>query len=318
MALTVAPIKAQQSPYRAIPSTGPKPTYVRNPLLALPIEPLPERVRTSLREIKLFVKTPGSDWKCALTGSPSQTMFEYRAEKDGEYAFIFVTVNREGRFNPPSFEGRAPHQIIVVDTQPPQLGVVQAPIGNSELYLKVEMIDANPNWASVKLEYPEGAGWKSFPGMGPNSPGIFRVHDRNLLEGKIRISAIDLAGNFGTKFVDLSDQTQRLGLSAQPKSEPGALPVGIAVDPPPMQLNGKITETNFSQDLKMPNDAGMKKDLPPLDAPIILPDAKSGTDTSLKIPVPPVAPAQSPIPIRPFRQRATRASRSTTISRRLR
>jgi hypothetical protein len=303
MALAATPTLGQNSPYRAVPYSGPKATFLRDPMLRLPIDEIPEKDRAAIREIKLFVKTPGMDWKFASSGPPTQTLYHYRAERDGEHAFFFVVVDRDGRSKPASLEGVTPHQLVVVDTRSPELGVTPVPLGAADSALKVEMRDANPDLSSVRLECGlESNGktyWKPFPPMGPDAPALFRIPDQSWLQGKIRITGSDLAGNRTVKEIDFSDPTQVLNVAQQsnrnkdagktPHLTPGPLPVGFNTQAPPRQLDDQTAHGPLGPELKIPGSPPGMEDLK-------LPDVPAKIETSMKLPPQgePIVPAAAP------------------------
>ena len=134
---------------------------------------------TALSEIKLFVKAPGGDWVLVKAAPPTQTSFDFHAEKDGEYSFMFVTVDKAGRCMPGSLESRPPHQVIIIDTTPPELAVQPLPVANRDIFLQCRMIDANPDLTTLKLEYSDwritsGKKWNSFPPIRRGFPHSFR------------------------------------------------------------------------------------------------------------------------------------------------
>ncbi|MCE9533470.1 MAG: hypothetical protein K8T89_20445, partial [Planctomycetes bacterium] len=204
-------------------------TFSRSPVVRLPLQ-IDDRTRASLAEIKLFVKGPGADWVLAQAAPASVTNFDFRADKDGEYAFMFVTVDKGGRTAPSNLNSRAPHQVILIDSTAPQLSVVPLPVANRDIYLQCRMTDANPDWTSVKLEYAIGENqWRLMDQANPESPGVFRIPHASVLEGKVRASACDKAGNVAVRIIDLGDPTKTYGTVERPlvPVEPKSIPMDI-------------------------------------------------------------------------------------------
>jgi hypothetical protein len=219
--LVIPPAHAEAPARSAAPRT-----YSRTPTVRLPIQ-IDERTRAGLAELKLYVKGPSGGWTCAQAGPATQTSFDFRAEKDGEYAFLFVTVDKNGRSIPADLDGRPPHQIIVVDTTAPEIGIQPLPVANRDIYLKCQLNDANPDWSSVRLEYLAGDGqWKGLEPVSADSPGVFRIPHPSVLESRVRATAKDRAGNVGKREVDLGDPTQSFANAGRPA--PAALPADIA------------------------------------------------------------------------------------------
>jgi hypothetical protein len=94
--------------------------YTNKNLFHLPVQ-IDPRTRGNLREVCLYVKTGSGDWVRQETGQPSVTHFSYRATQDGEYWFSVVTIDKNGRPNPPDVAQEPPGLQVVVDTQEPGL-----------------------------------------------------------------------------------------------------------------------------------------------------------------------------------------------------
>lgn len=249
--LIVPPLHAQ-APAKKTPRTFSKSASIR-----LPIH-MDDKTRANLSEIKLYVRTPVSEWQLVQSAPATQTSFDYRAEKDGEYSFMFVTVDKSSRVSPPSLDSRPPHQIILVDTTPPELTVYPLPVANRDIFLKCEVRDANPDVSSIKLEYLFAEGdWRSMDLVSPDTPGVFRIPHSSVLESKVRATARDKAGNVAQRVVDLGDPTQPYVLSKPVplpndviKIEPQILPAPAG----PMQTAYKTaTRPNESVDIKFPD-----------------------------------------------------------------
>jgi hypothetical protein len=207
-------------------------TYLRSPFIRLPLQ-IDERTRASLSAIKLYVKTSGGEWELVAEGPPTRAAFDYRAPKDGAYNFMFVSVDKTGRSFPANLDSRPPHQSIVVDTTPPKVSVMPFPVANREIYLQCSVDDDNPDPASIKLEYPIGANqWRALELVKPDVPGVFNVSDKSILEGKVRATVKDLAGNTTQRIVDLDDRTRSFADSGQ---APSMLSDQVK-SPPPLPL----------------------------------------------------------------------------------
>src|SRR5262245_20897625 len=68
---------------QASPAAATKKTFTKNTTFNLPIQ-MEERVRATLREVQLYVKTGASDWVRQETVSPYTPHFTYRVPQDGE------------------------------------------------------------------------------------------------------------------------------------------------------------------------------------------------------------------------------------------
>ena len=298
----------------------------RSYAIRLPVQ-LDEQTRASLSEIRLFVKAaePGCSqrqlWKRARRRRKAD--FDYRAEKDGEYAFLFVTVDKSGRSTPDSFEARPPHQIIVIDTTPPELTVQPLPVANRDIFLQCRMIDANPDPSSLKLEFLLADNvWQAMELVSADTPGVFRIPYSSVLEGKVRATGADKAGNTSVRIVDLGDPTRSFNVADTPKP-PENLPPSVAkTDPPtvpasesasapakqsaPADAIGSIPDAQTvppgNSPTSVPVVVELTIDAPPIANPknpanpSIAPVAEDGSNTSKKVDpfFPPLGPAAAP------------------------
>jgi hypothetical protein len=195
----------------AVRAQGPAPIFTKNTALRLPVQ-LDERSKGEVSEVKLFVRGPAGRWECVQTAPPSQSAFDFRAPADGEYRFTFVTVDRRGTANPGSVETSQPHRIVIVDATPPDVAAQPIPF-RGEKALQCQVRDANPDWATVRVVYlsPENT-WLPLVVAAADTPTVFRVPTPAILEGKIRVTVADRAGNRTTREIDLADPTAPLGL----------------------------------------------------------------------------------------------------------
>lgn len=213
---------------------GARKIFTRNTAFRLPVQ-LDDRDRADLSGIKFFVRALPGDWVLAETAPPTQTAFGYRAAQDGEYWFAFATVDKSGQQTPPEIDREKPALVVVVDTVPPEPDVHVLPVASGQILLQCKLRDANPDYASVKLEYPAGPGaWKPLEPL-PDTPGVFQIPDNSVLDGKVRVTAADRAGNTATKEIDLGAVRGLPRTAAKPESiaPPPAAPV---VPPPPAPM----------------------------------------------------------------------------------
>jgi len=211
----VMPAAHAEAPAKGAPVTWSKSATIRLPLQT------DEKARAHLSEIQLCVKAAGGKWVIAQSGPPTQTAFDYRAERDGLYWFTFVTVDKNGRTVPGDLDARPPHQVIMVDTIAPELSVMPLPVANRDIYLQCRIKDANPDWSSIKLDYMVGENsWLPMELAQLDTPGVFRIPHASVLEGKVRATAGDRAGNVAQRVIDLGDPTQSFVVNDPPKARP--------------------------------------------------------------------------------------------------
>jgi hypothetical protein len=208
----------------------------------LPVK-IDARERARLQEIQLWVKAPPGDWERKKTAPPSQTDFEYAVAQDGEYWFSVVTVDRDGRPNPPDVRRDAPGLMVVVDTQPPavELSAARGPAG--EACLRCTVKDRNPDYQTLKVCYqgPDHT-WHALDLL-PGQPDLFRLPRSEIRDCTLRATVQDRAHNPTSCEVSLAELQRRSGrataqtAAAKAAADPGPVPAppsaGAAVPPPP-------------------------------------------------------------------------------------
>jgi hypothetical protein len=157
--------------------------------------------------VKLYAKFQNDDWQCVGTASADQNAFEYRAPQDGSYAFLFVLVDRNGKNYPSSLARAVPQRLVVVDTVPPEVRLTPIHAANGDICLQASIVDANPDYASLKLSYKAADGsWKNLENATADSPQLFTVPHPGILAGAIRMKVRDRAGNETEKEIRVGDK----------------------------------------------------------------------------------------------------------------
>lgn len=198
-AFTVAPATGQAT-------KSPRTVYTNRTTFSLPVK-IDDRDRAELTEVRFYVKLKHegrpSEWVCKETASPSQSKFTFRAPQDGEYWFAFATLDRAGIVAPADLDKQPPGLIVVVDTKPPEIDVAPVDL-KSGTFLQCRVHDANPDWATVRLEYQTTEkSWRALEPV-PHGRGLFSVPSADVLRGVVRATAADLAGNKKSREADLS------------------------------------------------------------------------------------------------------------------
>lgn len=184
--------------------TGPKKIFTRVPQFRLPFN-LDDADRAKLRSVVLYVKAGDEPWMPKETVDPAQAFFTYRAAHDGEFWFTIVVVGKGGNSTPADVTRQPPGLIVVVDTKPPELEVKATPNESVGPWLRCEVSQANPDPASVRMEYqrPDGS-WRPLAPL-PESANLFRFPGsqewpgEREWNGKVRAHAADKAGNTTTR-----------------------------------------------------------------------------------------------------------------------
>jgi hypothetical protein len=241
--------------------------YTNRPSFSLPVK-IDDRDRAELRELKFYAKalqgTRPNEWVCLETAAPTKAKFGYRAPQDGEYWFNFVTIDRAGRVYPSDLDKVPPGLVVVVDTRAPEVDLQKLPASSGEMLLQCNVRDTNPDYGTVKLEY-RGID-HAWHGMEPvaDAQGTFRVPDKSVLRGIVRVSAADKAGNQTVREVDMTRDvpTNSVTLAAaKPVAPPSAPTLPTAPIMPPMPPAARE-----SAPPPMPTKLA-EKPMPPPDAP---------------------------------------------------
>src|SRR5262249_55876910 len=120
-------ILAQANDARGQGPTAPQgKRYTKSPQFYLPFK-LTETERASVQAVQLYVKAGNDPWTPKETALPGQGQFKFMAPSDGEYWFNIVTIDKDGRANPPDVSRVAPALIVVVDAQPPEVSLSALP-----------------------------------------------------------------------------------------------------------------------------------------------------------------------------------------------
>src|SRR5947209_8367587 len=97
--------------------------YLNKGTVHLPIQ-IDDRVRPQIQEVQLYVKEgPQAPWTLREKVPGTQPFFTFRTNKEGEYWFSVVTLDRSGRAIPSDVSKEPPGLIVVIDSTPPQADV---------------------------------------------------------------------------------------------------------------------------------------------------------------------------------------------------
>ena len=135
-------------------------------------------------------------------------------------------MDKAGRQLPADPAAEPPGLIVVVDTQPPEIEVRPLPASSGQVYLQVRLLDANPDYKTARAEYDAQGTWRRLELLA-DTPGVFLVPDKTILEGRLRVFGSDLAGNTATGEINL-------GPPKRASSELPALPEAATEKPVPL------------------------------------------------------------------------------------
>jgi len=184
----------------AQPAPGsPGKIYTRRTAFRLPVK-IDDKDRAALDKVQLYVKNgPSEPWVCKVTAPPTQPDFTYHVDHDGEYWFSVVTLDKNGKATPADVSREPPGLVVVVDTQAPDFDVRPITAVDGAPYLKCAIKDANPDYASLRVEYKADHGWQALEPM-TDQQGMFRVPDSS--RGMVRVTVSDRAKNTTSREVN--------------------------------------------------------------------------------------------------------------------
>jgi hypothetical protein len=178
--------------------------HLNRQTIQLPIQ-LDEQFRPILQEIRLYYKERlTAPWTLRDKATPAQTSFTFRAPHDGEYWFMMVTVDREGRCAPQDIAKEPPAMAIIVDTQPPQAEVRRLSDGPDGQLIEALVRDAHLDPSKTRVQYQTAD--RVYRELEPVSdrPGVYCIPAQANTTGMIRVFGSDQAGNTATRECNLS------------------------------------------------------------------------------------------------------------------
>jgi hypothetical protein len=224
-----------------------KKTYTKNTTFNLPIQ-MEDGVRANLKEVRLYVKSGSMEWVQHDAVPPTAPSFTCQAPSDGEYWFMLVTIDKNGKQTPSEIPGQPPALRVVVDTRSPALEPSIA-VDNGKAILRVNVVDANPDPQSIRAVAMTELGERSLPALS-GQPGAFLLSASDAAL-PIRVTASDLCGNQASRDVAARELMPALppaafGAALPPVAAPNSLtPIGMtapaqAYVPPPLIVNSLL------------------------------------------------------------------------------
>jgi hypothetical protein len=288
LALALGPVPLA----RGQEAAGPYKHFYNRNTFRIPVV-IDEQERATLAELKLFVRPSGGEWTCAASASAAQKTFIFQAPRDGEYAFNIATVDKAGHMVPEDLKQSQPALVVIVDTQPPEVEVKPMTVASGQAYLQCRILDTNPDYASVKIQYQGVDGsWMPLEAVA-NAPGLVLVPNPSVLAGRIRVRAADRAGNVADREIDLS------GGKAVVPARP--MPPGISgADESPAPVRA-VSEVRPGASAEAPLAP------PQLDPPsgtVVVPPAAAPTTANKPMPVSPFPSDGGPLAPRTSAERA--------------
>jgi hypothetical protein len=202
-------------------------TYLNKFAVNLPVEIEPA-YRGQLQGLVLFMKEGArGSWSVQERGGPQQTSFTFKAQREGEYWFRIVAVDKQGRSHPDDLNKDIQDAVVVViDTTPPAVELNFLGSNNDGTVVQCEVRDANPDALKLRFFYQTADQvWRTLDPQ-PSRPGAFCLPRQAVLTNLVKVVATDLAGNTTTRAFNLGE------LATTGTSRPTNLSPALAPPPP--------------------------------------------------------------------------------------
>jgi beta-lactamase regulating signal transducer with metallopeptidase domain len=176
--------------------------YTRTREITMPVKWNPN-VPENNRKVRLYVTTNGGK-NYGIVGSHGFrresgriTSISYQANFDGEFGFLLVTPDQEGKIGPEMVEGKQPMMRVIVDTVPPKVVLQSYEASKGKEQLWWEVTDANLDLDSMRLEYRTGdeKEWKELS-KPLTAKGTCDLWSKTA-PWEVRLRTTDKAGNVG-------------------------------------------------------------------------------------------------------------------------
>jgi hypothetical protein len=212
--------------------------YLNKSVIQLPIQ-INEQSRSLISEIQLFVKeSPTAPWTKRDQVGPSAKAFTFQVQRDGEYWFTMVTVDKQGRGYPSDLKNEPPGLVVMIDTTPPQIDLTNLGSTPEGQLIQCEVRDANLDIARTKFFYQGGDKVFRTLEQVAGRPNVFCIPSQAVCTGLVRAVAEDLAGNQALREVHLSQMAGMKTPVTTPPQQQAVAPLPIDKTPmvnPPQQ-----------------------------------------------------------------------------------
>jgi hypothetical protein len=132
---------------------APEASYINQKGFLIPLR-IEESRRAEIRQVHLYASTrEDSGWQPAGTITPDKEGFPFNAPGDGVYFFKVQVEGIDGAKEPADILKAPVSQKIIVDTQRPQLQIVDAERQGDNLVVRWDGREENPDLNTLKLEF---------------------------------------------------------------------------------------------------------------------------------------------------------------------
>jgi hypothetical protein len=174
--------------------------YMNQRNFQIPIRIAADR-QADVKELILYMsQDKGQSWGIHSRAPRDKKAFDIYAQKDGPMWFSIAVVDQNDRADPPDPYKVAPGQKLFIDTAKPEVRIVSAERVGNEIDIRWEARDANPDWATLHLDYRLGdsPGGQPVPvPIQPGDQGTYRLKVAGPGPVTLRLQLKDLAGNEG-------------------------------------------------------------------------------------------------------------------------
>ena len=213
----------------------------------------------NIKELRLYVSDDqGRVWKQIATAAPDEQNFPVNLQQDGRHWFSLMTVDKQGKTNPPSVNELRPSLRLIVDTVAPVVTVQALASRGGEVGVSWTVRDDNldpsmPDAVRVEHRLLGSMSWLPLK-IQPGENKIYWNPQTNAAI-EVRVTARDRAGNIGREVT-----TVRLnGAPAPPPPVQGFNNPPLA-DPAVKDIERKFVnckQINLSYDLKDVGPSGV-------------------------------------------------------------
>jgi hypothetical protein len=218
-------------------------TYSQKQVFRIPFQADPGPPR--LKEVQLYYSTDqGRTWQPSGSAAPDKGLFTFTADHDGLYWFAVRTVDLDGRPYPLSMDGARPGLRVVVDSQPPVIGLRALPPRDGMVGVAWDIRDDNLDLSSLSVDYrlPTSAEWRPLRvDVAAAGQYSWRPETNGTLD--VRLQVRDRAGNAGDKVIPVSAGTDYHASAEQLRPEATRAPA--AAGPAVRMVNSKHISLNY-------------------------------------------------------------------------
>src|SRR5262249_44607400 len=157
-------------------------------------------LRPGIKQIILyFSDDQGKTWQQLASAPPDKESITFNAPGDGEYWFNLAIVDAQGKEQPADIYKAPPRQKILVDTTKRVVRITAADRQGEDLVVSWQIQEANPDLATLKLEYrmadmQPSAVWYPVPlNAATSGQTKFKINGQGAVQ--LRMALKDLAGN---------------------------------------------------------------------------------------------------------------------------